>query len=282
MIQYLYVAEAEQFTAASFPAMASWRLAAFLDRSWILWKEVHEMKRRLCFLLLICLLPIGALAEVRRGDSGEEVYEIQQLLFETGFLFEEPDGQFGKNTQSAVKWFQETWNLPVTGIVTDEDRMAMYDCWNGLFNPDGTLAEGELPDDQLEPQPLSPDIEGDAPVCCIRYTEADGDEHIEYCGLHAAIAESADLAYLTGTQPETPVNQQWEDAIRALYEEWLSASPEEDCAMIASSQATFFLWINQLRVTLNMQEDENAESIIESALRSQCVDLCAIVGNLGE
>ena len=133
---------------------------------------------------------------------------IQQLLFETGFLFEEPDGVFGRNTEAAVKWFQENWNLPVTGVVTEEDRMAMYDCWHSLFNPDGTLIEGEpLPDDQLEPQPLSPDIEGDLPtggsegdypVYCIRYMETDGDEHIEYCGRHAAIAESADLGKSDG------------------------------------------------------------------------------------
>lgn len=240
------------------------------------------MKRYLCILLLICLLPISALADVQRGDSGEEVYEIQRLLFETGFLFEEPDGKFGKNTQSAVEWFQHTWNLPVTGIVTEEDRLAMYDCWNSLFYPDGTPIDGELPDDQLEPQPLSPDIEGDYPVCCIRYAEEDGDEHIEYCGLHAAIAQSGDLAKLTGTEPEIPGSQQWEEAIRDLYEKWRSASAEEDRAMIAASQATFFLWINQQRVTLQMRGDENADAIIEAALRNHCVDLCAAVGNLRE
>ena len=250
------------------------------------------MRRILCILLICLLLPVGALAEARRGDGGEEVYEIQQLLFDTGFLFEEPDGVFGRNTEAAVKWFQETWNLPVTGVVTEEDRMAMYDCWHSLFNPDGTLIEGEpLPDDQLEPQPLSPDIEGDLPtggsegdypVYCIRYMETDGDEHIEYCGRHAAIAESADLANQTGIQPETPICQQWEDAINALYDEWMDASDEETRALIASSKATFFVWINQQRVTLTMQGDADVESVLETALRSQCVDLCAIVQALQE
>lgn len=250
------------------------------------------MKKVLCFIMICLLLPGCALAETRRGDWGEEVYEIQQLLFETGFLFEEPDGVFGRNTEAAVKWFQETWNLPVTGVVTEEDRMAMYDCWHSLFNPDGTLIEGEpLPDDQLEPQPLSPDIEGDLPtggsegdypVYCIRYMETDGDEHIEYCGRHAAIAESADLANQTGIQPETPICQQWEDAINALYDEWMDASDEETRALIASSKATFFVWINQQRVTLTMQGDADVESVLETALRSQCVDLCAIIQALQE
>ena len=46
------------------------------------------MRRILCILLICLLLPVGSLAEARRGDGGEEVYEIQQLLFDTGFLFE--------------------------------------------------------------------------------------------------------------------------------------------------------------------------------------------------
>lgn len=125
------------------------------------------MKKVLCFIMICLLLPGCALAETRRGDWGEEVYEIQQLLFDTGFLFEEPDGKFGRKTEDAVKWFQEVWNLPVTGVVTEEDRMAMVDCWYSLFYPDGTPIEGEpLPDDQLEPQPLSPDIEEDSPTHC--------------------------------------------------------------------------------------------------------------------
>ena len=112
--------------------------------------------------------------------------------------------------------------------------------------------------------------------------ETDGDEHIEYCGRHAAIAESADLANQTGIQPETPICQQWEDAINALYDEWMDASDEETRALIASSKATFFVWINQQRVTLTMQGDADVESVLETALCSQCVDLCAIVQALQE
>lgn len=250
------------------------------------------MKKTLCIILICLLLPLIALADVQRGNRGDEVYEIQRLLFETGFLFEEPDGAFGKNTEAAVRWFQETWNLPVTGVVTQEDYAAMYDCWLSLHNPDGTLIDGEpLPDDQMEAQPLSPDIEGsapygtsegDPPVCCIRYTEMDGDEHIEYCGRHAGIAASADLANLTGIAPETPVCQQWEDAISALYDEWMSASDEEEQAMIAASRAAFLLWINQQRTTLNMQGESDVESNLEPVLRSQCVELCAVVQDLQE
>lgn len=244
------------------------------------------MKKVLCFIMICLLLPGCALAETRRGDWGEEVYEIQQLLFDTGFLFEEPDGKFGRKTEDAVKWFQEVWNLPVTGVVTEEDRWQWLTAGTACSIRTARPSRVNRCDDQLEPQPLSPDIqgtmpsetiEGDPPVCCIRYMETDGSEHIEYCGRHAMIAESVDLMNLTGTQPETPACQQWEDAIKALYDEWMRASEEEEQPMIASSQATFLFWINQQRMTLIMQGDENVESKLEPVLRSQCVELCAIV-----
>ena len=239
------------------------------------------MRKVLCFILICLMLPISALADVQRGDQGENVYEVQRLLFETGFLFELPDGIFGRNTEAAVKWFQETWSLPVTGVVTDDDLNAMYDCWDSLHNPDGTLIDGEpLPDDQLEPQPLSPDIDGEYPACCIRYTGTDGNEYIGYCRRHAAIAESADLANISGVQPETPVCQQWEDAISELYDEWMNLAEEDEKAMIASSRAALFLWINQQRVTLAMQEGVDAEANLKSILRSHCTELCAIVYDL--
>ena len=66
------------------------------------------MKRIAC-ILLICLLPASACAtaELRMDDSGNEAAALQQMLFEMGFLFAEPDGMLGKQTEEAVKWFQE-------------------------------------------------------------------------------------------------------------------------------------------------------------------------------
>lgn len=67
----------------------------------------------------------AALAEVRRGDENEEVYDLQQLLFETGWLFEDPDGIFGKRTENAVKSFEEFAELPVDGVADDEMILAL-------------------------------------------------------------------------------------------------------------------------------------------------------------
>ena len=58
-----------------------------------------------CALLLALLMfcASAASAELRRGDSGDGVYALQELLFESGWLFELPDGAFGRNTEQAVK-----------------------------------------------------------------------------------------------------------------------------------------------------------------------------------
>ena len=54
------------------------------------------MKRIIGILLvLMFLFPASALADLRRGDRGEEVRQLQQMLWDTGFIFEEPDGVFG-------------------------------------------------------------------------------------------------------------------------------------------------------------------------------------------
>ena len=50
---------------------------------------------------------ILAKAKQLSAHSGEEVTALQQMLWDTGFIFEEPDGVFGRNTEKAVKWFQE-------------------------------------------------------------------------------------------------------------------------------------------------------------------------------
>ena len=46
------------------------------------------MKRIIgALLVLMFLFPASALADLRRGDRGEEVRELQQMLWDTGFIF---------------------------------------------------------------------------------------------------------------------------------------------------------------------------------------------------
>ena len=63
--------------------------------------------RVLCCMLVIGLVSLPtALADLRRGDRGTEVEDLQRMLYEAGWLFELPDGVFGRNTEKAVKDYE--------------------------------------------------------------------------------------------------------------------------------------------------------------------------------
>ena len=231
------------------------------------------MKRIISILLVLMLLfPACALAELRRGDSGEEVRQLQQMLWETGFIFEEPDGVFGKNTEKAVKWFQEYALLEQTGVVDDRTLDSLYACWLQIMDENGYT----VPDDEMEPQTAgfvpgyNPYGEGDYPAYCHRYTTDAGDEHIEMCGFHAQLAANQTL----------PGLEKWTYELNDLYNTWIDLSMEKDRAAVASSQAFFTLWLEQQRIVLELQEVENVDDYIEALLRNQCVDLCERVFDL--
>ena len=52
--------------------------------------------------------------------KGEAVEDLQGMLFDMGYLYEMPDGQFGGKTEAAVREYQQAAGLEETGVVTDE------------------------------------------------------------------------------------------------------------------------------------------------------------------
>ena len=225
------------------------------------------MKRIISILLVFLLLvPTCALADLRRGDSGEDVRALQQMLWETGFIFEEPDGVFGRNTEKAVKWFQEYALLEQTGVADDRTIDSLYACWLQIMEENGYT----VPDDEMEPQTAgfvpgyNPYGEGDYPAYCHRYTTDAGDEHVEMCSFHAQLAANQSL----------PGLEKWTNELNDLYKEWIDLSMEKDRAAVASSQAFFTLWLEQQRIVLEQQGVENVDDHIEALLRNQCVELC--------
>ena len=234
------------------------------------------MKRSISVLLvLMFLFSASAMADLRRGDRGEEVRELQQMLWDTGFIFEEPDGVFGGNTEKAVKWFQEYALLEQTGVADDRTIDSLYACWLRIMEENGYT----VPDDEMESQTAGfvpgynpygdgdGDDYGDSPAYCHRYTTDSGDEHVEMCGFHAQLAANQSL----------PGLEKWTNELNDLYTEWIDLSMEKDRAAVASSQAFFTLWLEQQRIALELQEVENVDDYIETLLRNQCVVLCSRV-----
>jgi peptidoglycan hydrolase-like protein with peptidoglycan-binding domain len=59
------------------------------------------------------------------GSSGAEVYTLQQMLLDFGFLNVAPNGYFGSKTASAVRAFQRDNGIRTTGIVGPATRDAV-------------------------------------------------------------------------------------------------------------------------------------------------------------
>lgn len=77
--------------------------------------------KRIFAMVLAAMLCTGAqAAELKTGDRGGSVLKVQNELYARGFLTEEGDGRYGKNTESAVRAFQQENGLEATGIVDDE------------------------------------------------------------------------------------------------------------------------------------------------------------------
>ena len=61
-----------------------------------------------------------------KGSKGEEVKKIQRRLQELGYYQGTIDGEFGNQTEEAVKLFQDNNGLDHDGIVGDETRNILY------------------------------------------------------------------------------------------------------------------------------------------------------------
>ena len=83
--------------------------------------SVPVAKRRVvvfCLTLLFCLsCAVTALASFQRGDDGQEVLSIQKRLVELNYSIKSIDGDFGPETENAVRSFQTDRGLEVDGIV---------------------------------------------------------------------------------------------------------------------------------------------------------------------
>ena len=65
-------------------------------------------------------------ATLSKGDKSDEVLEMQNRLYELGFLLDDRDGAFGSKTQTAVKLFQQAAGLEATGIADNETLQRLY------------------------------------------------------------------------------------------------------------------------------------------------------------
>lgn len=79
------------------------------------------MKKKLltvCLTLMFTVAgTVSAFASFQRGDDGQEVMAIQKRLVELNYSLGTIDGDFGSDTENAVKRFQADRGLEVDGII---------------------------------------------------------------------------------------------------------------------------------------------------------------------
>lgn len=74
---------------------------------------------------------------LQRGDSGDDVIRLQNLLVRSGYLHATPNGYFGYGTESALRAFQRDNFIPRTGKVGEMTRNAVNErmCDVDVFAP---------------------------------------------------------------------------------------------------------------------------------------------------
>ncbi|MBR6187285.1 MAG: peptidoglycan-binding protein [Clostridia bacterium] len=175
------------------------------------------MKRLIALLLVLLLLPVFASAELKRGDRGEEVKELQQILIELGFLEDKADGIFGKKTEKAVKALQEYWGVNTTGRLDDDDLMLLYDLYyivTGEMEFDG-LGEDEL----SEIYPAYCSWEGTdewGAVFCYRHQE----EYLVASQIAPNPPKKLEEMFVSR------LCELWEMEIELMYDEWAETDPD--------------------------------------------------------
>lgn len=83
------------------------------------------------------VVPMNITKELRKGDKGDEVRAVQQMLINKGYSLTKygADGSFGDETDVAVRAFQKAEKLSVDGIVGEKTTLALGLIW-GDAEPD--------------------------------------------------------------------------------------------------------------------------------------------------
>ncbi|MDI9437333.1 MAG: peptidoglycan-binding protein [Euryarchaeota archaeon] len=63
--------------------------------------------------------------ELKLGATGDQVKEVQEWLYDYGYYTGSVDGNFGSDTEEAVRIFQEEAGIQIDGVVGDETKKAM-------------------------------------------------------------------------------------------------------------------------------------------------------------
>lgn len=228
------------------------------------------MKKRLCasaLALMLLLTASSASAQLRRGDRGDEVTQLQQMLLETGWLFELPDGRFGPKTEQAVRDYERHAGLTADGVADDAMLDALLEDWCRLTMQDGLAQDGRYP-----------------VFCCFQDTE-DG-VALDYCEVHAGLFAQTSALGSTGSAADAQqALELWRAEIDRLYDRWIACTDEELHAGIRLMRTQYLAMadaaqqsVGRYYGTFQIEPGEaKVCAAVESQLRGHAAWLCALI-----
>ena len=214
-------------------------------------------------LLLLCA-PVSA--EIRKGDSGENVAELQRMLLELGFLEDEPDGSYGQKTEAAVKLFQTYCGLKADGRASDDLVAMVFDLYAtafGVMEGDG-LSDAELKDRY--------------PASC-SFQSKDVWSAV-YCWRHLDQGYLSSLIYRPGAPAklERVLTKRgcelWMRAMSVMFAEWEASLPAEERNVVTDRRASFEAVAEEL---LGDRMDDSSDASLLNAyvyLEEYGIELC--------
>lgn len=227
-------------------------------------------------LILTALLPAAAYADLARGSSGEEVASLQMMLFDMGWLFEEPDGQFGAKTEAAVKDYQQNAGLEQTGAVTDELMSRISQDWVDYQN-------------WIYEQMQVDAGEYYAPFC-YEWENEDGLMVMEHCQKHALLWKNTQEMLASGDAESALYSySEWQTEIIGLYNEWIALVSAPVQAEIEVNKSLCIQLMEAQRKTMFSGYDVNGTEIdpsdvyygAELWMKNHCAWLCQMLSTLG-
>ena len=196
-------------------------------------KKRNILAGALAMLFLAICLCGTACADLKKGNKGDEVKDLQQKLIDLGLMTGTADGAFGKKTETAVKKLQKYWGMKQTGRVDDEFLMEVEDLWH--------LALGNGTESGVDPADL------ENPVMSCAHNE-NADYGYDYCYRHDEGKALRDLLNPESGEdvPEglqkvilKRMKEYWLEQIRLTYDEW-EQSLEPDKQIVAREQKELF------------------------------------------
>lgn len=220
---------------------------------------------------------------MRKVGVGEGVIELQSMLKECGYLNDRIDGEFGRNTEQAVKDFQTKAGIRVDGIAWPQTVKLLKAEWEQKMGitptPTRTSPRTSVP--SITSQPPQQDV-----LHCTYVTNEYGNGEIIYCQAHQAMLDSdARMLAAANTEAEKmnalrQTRTRWESELAWLYEEWLSSASEAEKTAVNNANAAFSVYVASQELIWSRQYAQSPEIVIEKVnalLIAQAVDLCSII-----